>query len=239
MHPVIVVVVLIGACCSFIVSSSVGFGGSLLMVPVLVLAVGAKDGVALAALLLASNNVFKLLAYRATVPWRVATGIAIATVVGAAFGARLLLGVPNVAVVVAVLLMFTMTLAFERSAFEPGQRFAGPWLALVSGATSGFSGTSGPLKGVAIRNLGLDRLHFVGAASLVSFSGDATKVLVFTDGELLGLSEYLLALAVLPLMLLGTGIGRRINRRAGERLFAGMFWTVMVGYSVRLVTTVT
>lgn len=238
MHPILVIVVLVGSCCSFVVSSSVGLGGSLLMVPIFVLAVGPKEGVALAALLLASNNVFKLLAYRATIPWRAAIAIAVATVLGAAFGARLLLDVPAIVVVVAVLLMFAMTLSFERASFEPGQYFAGPGLALVSGATSGFSGTSGPLKGAAIRNLGLDRLHFVGAASLVSFSGDATKVLVFADGELLGRSEFLLALTVLPLMILGTWIGRRINRRAGERLFAAMFWTVMAGYSLRLVTTV-
>lgn len=239
MHPLLVAVVLVGACCSFVVSSSVGLGGSLLMVPILVLTVGAKEGVALAALLLAGNNVVKLVAYRTTVPWGAAIGIAVATVIGAALGARLLLDVPAAAIVVAVLAMFAMTLAFERASFEPGQRYAGPGLAVVSGATSGFSGTSGPLKGVAIRNLGLDRLHFVGAASFVSFAGDATKVLVFTDGELLGGGEYLLALAAVPLMVLGTGVGRRINRRAGERLFAGLFWTVMAGYSVRLVGTIT
>ena len=107
-------------------------------------------------------------------------------------------------------------------------------LAFVSGASSGFSGTSGPLKGIAIRCLQLDRRHFVGAASLASLAGDATKAAVFTQAEILGRSEYLFAMAAIPLMLLGTATGRLLNDRFGERRFALFFWTVMGGYGVRL-----
>src|SRR5690606_1847208 len=115
----------------------------------------------------------------------------------------------------------------EQLRFEPGRRVASPVLALGSGATSGFSGTSGPLKGVAIRNLDLDRLHFVGAASLVSFAGDATKTAVYTDAALLDADSFLLAAVALPLMAAGTATGRRLNERVGERGFAVLFWSVM------------
>jgi uncharacterized membrane protein YfcA len=111
-------------------------------------------------------------------------------------------------------------------------------LALGSGATSGFSGTSGPLKGVAIRNLDLDRLHFVGAASLVSFAGDATKVAIFTDAQLLGAGSFGMAAIAIPLLAGGTAVGRRLNSRVGERGFAVLFWSVMTGYSIRLLTII-
>lgn len=221
---------------SFVVSASVGLGGSLVMVPTLVLAVGTKEGVALAALLLASNNVFKVLTYRRTIPWRKAAIVVVCTVVGAAIGARLLVGAPEVLVGIAVLCSFALTLLMEQLRFEPGRRVASPVLALGSGATSGFSGTSGPLKGVAIRNLDLDRLHFVGAASLVSFAGDATKTAVYTDAALLDADSFLLAAVALPLMAAGTATGRRLNERVGERGFAVLFWSVMTGYSIRILT---
>ena len=45
---------------SFLISAAVGLGGSLVMVPTLVLVLGAHQGVALAALLLGGNNIFKV-----------------------------------------------------------------------------------------------------------------------------------------------------------------------------------
>ena len=219
---------------SFTVSASVGLGGSLLLVPTLALVLGTKEGVALAALLLAANNVLKIVAYRQTLPFRAAAVIVVLIMVGAALGSTLLVNAPTVVVTVAVLAMFALTVVAERLELRTVRLGFAPTLAFVSGASSGFSGTSGPLKGAAIRNLDLDRRHFVGAASLASFAGDATKTAVFAEADLLGSTSVLTAAAAVPLMVLGTWTGSRLNERSGERAFAIMFWTVMVGYSIRL-----
>jgi len=204
------------------------------MVPTLALFLGTKEGVALAALLLASNNVMKIIAYRETLPFRKAAGIAVLIVIGATLGSTLLVNAPVWAVTIAVLGMFAATIATERYEIKPVRKKFAPILAFVSGASSGFSGTSGPLKGVAIRNLDLDRRHFVGAASLASFAGDAAKTVVFTEAELLGRNAWLTCLAAIPLMALGTWSGSKLNERLGEQTFAVLFWTVMSGYSIRL-----
>jgi hypothetical protein len=130
--------------------------------------------------------------------------------------------------------MFAASIAAERLEVKPVRAGFAPLLALISGASSGFSGTSGPLKGAAIRNLDLDRRHFVGAASLASFAGDATKTAIFAEGQLLGRTSLLIALAAVPLMALGTWSGSTLNERVGEHTFAVLFWTVMSGYSVRM-----
>ncbi len=219
---------------SFTVSASAGLGGSLVLVPTLALFLGSKEGVALAALLLASNNVLKIVAYRRTLPFRAAAGIVVLIVIGAALGSTLLVNAPAYAVTIGVVGMFIASVLAERLDLGRVRSGLAPFLAFVSGASSGFSGTSGPLKGVAIRNLDLDRRHFVGAASLASFAGDATKTAIFAEAELLGRSSVLLALAAVPLMVLGTWTGSTLNERAGEQTFAVLFWTVMSGYSVRL-----
>lgn len=219
---------------SFTVSASAGLGGSLLLVPTLALFLGTKEGVALAALLLASNNVAKIVAYRETLPFRKAAPLVLLIMAGAALGSTLLVNAPAWAVSVGVISMFVITLLAERYEWNPVRRGFAPSLSFVSGATSGFSGTSGPLKGVAIRNLDLDRRHFVGAASLASFAGDATKTAIFAEAELLSGTSLLLAAAAVPLMIAGTWSGSMLNRRAGERTFAVLFWTVMTGYTVRL-----
>lgn len=234
MEVLTAVAVLIGVAASFTVSASAGLGGSLLMVPTLVLVLGSKEGVALSALLLAGNNVAKLIAYRRTLPYRAAVVIVALIMIGAALGSTLLVRAPAWLVTVAVVTMFGVSVVAERRDAIAIRRPFAPLLALASGAASGFSGTSGPLKGVAIRNLDLDRRHFVGAASLASFAGDLTKTAVFADAQLLGRSSLLLAVAAVPLMAAGTWIGSTLNERAGERTFAALFWTVMAGYTVRL-----
>lgn len=222
---------------SFTISASAGLGGSLLMVPTLALFLGSKEGVALAALLLASNNVMKIVAYRRTLPFRAAAVVVALIVIGAAIGSTLLVNAPEWAVTTGIVVMFVASVLAERFRLRRLRTGFAPLLSFVSGASSGFSGTSGPLKGVAIRNLDLDRRHFVGAASLASFAGDVTKTAIFADAGLLGRTSVLTAVAAVPLMALGTWTGSSINARAGERTFAALFWTVMVGYTARLFVT--
>lgn len=236
MDPVLVPLVLVAVVAAFVVSASAGFGGSLILVPTLALLLGTKHGAALAALLLAANNVVKVLAYRRTVPWRRAAVVVVMTAVGAAVGAFALVAASERVVTIAVIVSFVLAFAAERLDLSRLRRLGAPLLAFGSGATSGFSGTSGPLKGLAVRGFDLDRQHLVGALSLVSLAGDVTKTAIWTEAGLITSDGYLLALAAVPLMLLATAAGKRLNGRIGERGFTGLFWLVMVGYTARLVS---
>lgn len=234
MEPWTIALTLAAVAASFTVSASAGLGGSLILVPTLALVLGTKEGVALAALLLALNNVVKMFAYRKTLPIRKAFSVILLIALGAVIGARLLVTTPEGVVTIAVVTSFAFALIAERTGLSRIRSVGGPVLALFSGATSGFSGTSGPLKGMAIRQLELDRGHFVGAASLASFAGDAAKTVVFAEAQLLGSSSVTIALLAFPLMILSTFAGRSINYSIGEKGYTMLFWTVMGGYTLRL-----
>jgi hypothetical protein len=62
-----------------------------------------------------------------------------------------------------------------------------------------------------------------------------TKTTIFTEASLLGTESYVMALVAVPLMIVSTFTGRRINQRIGEKGYTGLFWGVMAGYTVRLV----
>jgi uncharacterized membrane protein YfcA len=141
---------------------------------------------------------------------------------------------PEHIVTIAVIVSFVVAFLLESLRVERFRRSSSPFLAFASGATSGFSGTSGPLKGLAVRALDLDRLHLVGALSLVSLVGDVTKTAIWTEAQLLDGRDYLFALACIPLMLGATFLGRYLNTRIGERGYTALFWAVMVGYTGRL-----
>lgn len=225
---------LIAIALAFTLSAAAGLGGSLILVPALALLFGSREGIALAAVLLAFNNVGKLIVYRRSIPLGPAAGVLACTALGAWAGARLMVALPEVWVAGAIIAGVAGSFLFEKLRQTRVPRRAAPILALFSGATSGFSGTSGPLKGMALRSLGLDRLYFVGAASAVSLAGDAVKAATFARSSLFTGEMELTFLLALPLIPFAVLLGRSINRRLGERAYAGMFWTVMLGYALRL-----
>lgn len=208
----------------------------MLLVPTLVLMLGGHQGVVISALLLGTNNILKTFAYRKTIPWRAVAVLVLLLSAGAYIGATLLTKAPEKLIVLAVLSTFIVTICLERFDCKEKGKIFSPLLAFASGATSGFSGTSGPLKGMAIRNLGLERQYFVGAASVASLFGDLTKTVVYTKANLLTPDALWIVVAAIPLMFIGTFIGVRLNSRVGENVFTILFWLIMFGYSARLIS---
>ncbi len=229
-----IVLALLVAALSFLISAWAGLGGSLLLVPMLSLLLGPKQGVAAAALLLGINNISKTIAYRKTVPLRASFWVLIFNTLGTILGAGLLVVAPDDWVSMVIIVVFGVTFLTEHFQVTRLKQIAAPLLAFFAGATSGFSGTSGPLKGIALRALQLDRLHFVGAASVVSMVGDLTKATVFAEASLLDGTAWPFVVVSVPLMGLATLLGRRFNRSLGEHVHKIAFWTVMGGYSLRL-----
>lgn len=221
---------------AFTLSAAAGLGGSLILVPAFALLLGAKEGIAVSALLLALNNVAKVAVYRDAIPVRGAALVAGMMMLGSAVGARLLLAAPLPFVRVAVPAVLVWAVVSERRRWHRVNRASAPVLAFGAGAVSGLAGMSGPLKAVAIRSLGYDRLRFVGAASLVSLCGDAAKAAVLARAFLLPEHTWAIVAYAVPVMPLAAFLGRRINRKIGEQVYARLFWSIMAVYSIRLLS---
>jgi uncharacterized membrane protein YfcA len=231
-------VVLLATFTSLLISSVAGYGGSLVLVPALALILGPKEGIALAALLLGWNNLFKVIAYRRSLALRQGWPLVIVTVIGVLCGAKLLIAAPEGLVLWAVVATTGLTLTAELFAGERVQharRHAAVPMMLGSSVLSGVSGTSGPLKGLSIRSLGLPRLEHVGLASTVSMTADALKVELFATAGLLDNVELEVILIAVPVMPVAAWLGRAVNQRVDETAFRWIFWSVVGGYTMRMV----
>ncbi len=223
---------------SLLLSSVAGYGGSLMLVPVLAATLGAKEGIALAALMLAVNNVCKVVAYRGSLGLRKGWPLLPVSLVGALLGGLLLVELPRTAVVWALVVVTAASLAIELAG--PGwllhqqPRMAVPLLG-ASSVLSGVSGSSGPLKGIAIRSLRLGRMEHVGLASCVSLVADATKTEVFRRSGILAGVDLSILLVCLPAMPVAALVGQRVNLHIGESTFRAVFWVVVCGYLARVV----
>jgi uncharacterized membrane protein YfcA len=222
---------------SMFLSSVAGYGGSLILVPALAALLGPQQGIALAALLLAWNNVFKVAAYRRTIPLREGWPLIVVTGLGALAGGLLLISVPSQVVYVAIGAVTVGTLVVELTGGHrllQARRAAAVPMMTASGFLSGISGTSGPLKGVAIRSLGLPRLEHVGLAAVVSLVGDTVKVELFAGAGLLADVRWSVVVSTVPLMPVAAWVGREMNRRIDEATFRWVFWSVVGGYVLRM-----
>lgn len=229
--------VLVAMLTATLLSSVAGYGGSLVLVPALAAVLGPREGIALAAVILGWNNLFKVMAYRRTLALREGWPLLAVTLLGVGTGAGLLIHAPDRAVIWCVAALTVLTLVVELSGGERilriRRRSALPVMA-GSALLSGVAGTSGPLKGIAIRSLGLPRLHHVGLASMVSLVGDVLKAEMFRMAGLLDGLDLGLVVLALPLLPLGAWAGRWLNERFDERIFQALFWTVVSGYTLRM-----
>jgi uncharacterized protein len=222
------------AALAFTLSACVGMGGSLILVPAMSLIWGTKTGVALAGLLLAGNNIAKVIAYRRTLPFWPIAGVLVATSMGALLGAALLVAAPAAYVSAAVVVVIGLSFLTEQKAAATVKRSSGPVVAFLAGLTSGFAGTSGPLKGVALRGLTSDRMNLAGAASAVSLVGDLTKASVYVSASMIDATAWSIAGWAFLLTPMTAMLGFRLNQAIGEHAYKLAFWTVMFGYTARL-----
>ncbi|CAN5649517.1 hypothetical protein BH24ACT5_BH24ACT5_02720 [soil metagenome] len=230
-------VILLATFASLFVSSIAGYGGSLLLVPMLGLILGPKEGVALAALLLGWNNVFKVAAYRRTLALRAGWPLLLVTAAGVWFGASVLIASSDELVIWVIVVGTFVSLLVETVGngwmLRARRHTAVPMMA-ASAVLSGASGSSGPLKGIAVRNLGLARLEHVGLASCVSLVADALKVELFATAGLFGNLDASVLLIALPVMPVAAWVGRAVNQRVNESAFRWIFWSVVGGYTLRM-----
>ncbi len=233
-EPVIVLAVTFVA---LFVSSIAGYGGSLVLVPALAAVIGPKEGVALAALLLGWNNLFKVVAYRRTLALRQGWPLIVVTAIGVWVGARLLIGSSDRMIMWAIIVVTVVSLVLELTVDEArlrSRRYVAVPVMAGASVLSGISGSSGPLKGIAIRSLSLPRLEHVGVAATVSLVADALKVELFAEAGILREVHVRTLLVALPMMPLAAWTGQWINRRMSEDAFRWVFWTVVGGYTLRM-----
>ncbi len=219
---------------AFLVSASAGMGGSLLLLPVLSFVVGLREAVVLSSILLGLNNIFKLVAYFKHLVWQSALPLLIAIAFGSGLGAMLFLKIERNTVAALLLLNLLATFFIQRKAKPSMQKRASGILAFVAGLLSGVSGSSGPLKGMAIKCLKITPMQTVACATILSTGSDLIKASVYLQKLTLSPLSIQFFAGSLILMPIATYLGKKINAKFGTTAYDLLFYSVMSGYVVRM-----
>jgi uncharacterized membrane protein YfcA len=219
---------------SFLVSASCGLGGSLILIPGLSWILGIKEGIVMSSLLLGLNNLVKLFFYRKEIRCRPSFQLLFLMLAGTALGALLMLKANSKLLSLFLFVHVLLSFLIQHKATETVKRKTGLLFSFLSGFCSGFTGTSGPLKGLAVKCFMNIKTEVVAAASILSLASDSLKSTIYLQNfstDIVNLQWLGYSIIIMPL---ATWMGRSLNKKMSSRAYDTLFYFVMGGYVIRI-----
>lgn len=193
-------------------SGIVGFGASIMLMPVLMLAFGPQEAVPIMAMAALLANLSRVLVWWREVDWRANAYYCATAVPAAALGARTLLLLDPRIVEATLGVLFMAMVPMRRWMLQQGWRITVWHLALVGagiGFLSGMVASTGPINTPFFLAYGLVKGSFLATEALGSMAIGMTKALVFRRFD------------ALPLETIGRGLLIGASLMAGSRLAKG------------------
>jgi uncharacterized membrane protein YfcA len=193
-------------------SGIVGFGASIMLMPVLMLAFGPHEAVPIMAICALLANFSRVVVWWREVDWRANAYYCLTAVPAAALGARTLLVLDPRLVEGILGALFIAMVPMRRWLFARGMRIAAWHLALVGagiGFLSGLVASTGPINTPFFLAYGLVKGAYLATEALGSMAIGITKAIVFQRFN------------ALPLETIGRGLVIGASLMAGSRLAKG------------------
>jgi uncharacterized membrane protein YfcA len=217
-----------------LVAGVTGFGGAAILLPALVLAYGTRDAIPILTLVQLVGNGSRVWFNRrsldlAVVKWFALGGVPTA-VIGAMIFARAPLGVLT-RVLGAFLILLVVWRHLGRAPLRmPLRGFA----VLGAGASflSALVGSVGPLMAPFFLAYGLTKTAYIGTEALTTVIMHLTKLVVYGQNSLLSVQAMSVGLALSPVMILGSYLGKLVVERLPERMFTVLIEVTLVAAGI-------
>ena len=191
----------------------VGFGSSLMLMPVLVIAFGPLEAVPVMAIAAIMANATRIVVWWQQVDWRAAGAFAATGAPSAALGAATLLSLPVRAIEVTIGSFFIAMIFVRRWMAKRALRFRAVHLALFGvplGFITGLVVTTGPITVPIFLGAGLVKGAFISTESAATLAVYLAKAGVFRTLGALPLDVAVKGLIVGSTLMLGAWIAKRI-----------------------------
>jgi uncharacterized membrane protein YfcA len=212
-------------------SSIVGFGASLIVMPLLVFGFGPKEAVPIMAIAGLMANAGRVLVWWRDVDWRVNTAYCATAIPAAALGASLLVTLDSHTVEAVVGAFLICMVPTRRWLLARGFRIGLPGLAVVGaciGFLTGMVASTGPVNTPFFLAYGLVKGAYLSTEAVGSIAISLTKAVVFRRAGALPLETILRGLIVGSALMAGAWIARQFV----QRLEASQFRLIMDGLLV-------
>lgn len=208
-----------------------GFGGAAVLLPVLVLTFGTRDAVPILTIAQLIGNGSRVWFNRREVDYRVVTwfaagGVPLAFLGGLLFARAPLGALTRLLGLFLLLIVVWRHLRPHTTTGFPVRAFA----AIGAGASflSALLGSVGPLMAPFFLAYGLVKGAYIGTEALSTVVMHVVKLVAYRQAAVLPLASVLTGLALGPVMIAGSWVGKRIIDRLPERLFVIIIELTMI-----------
>lgn len=211
--------------------SKTAIGGlGLISVALLALLLPTKDSTGAALLLLLAGDLVAIWIYRRHADWRLIVRLILPVLAGIGLGA-IFLGLVDDLILrrtIGAILIVLLVLGFWREKLRPHHPAVGAGYGGLAGFTTMVANAGGPPMSLYLLAAGYDKWRFLGTTAWFFFAVNLTKLpisigLGIVRPEIVGF-----ALAGVPVVLVGTWLGRLVIGHIDQRLFEGLV-TALVG----------
>jgi len=219
------------------VSGAAGFGGALLLLPVLAYAVGAKAAVPVLTMAQLLGNLSRAGFGRQDIRWRPALVFSAGAVPASVFGSRLFVALPA-GMVQRLIGVFVLGIVALRHT-PLGRRRMPEKLLVPAGVVVGFlsavAGSAGPLGAIVFLNLQLPAPAYVATEAVTAVLMHLTKSIVYGRYAAMTPAELGGGLALGGAMMLGSWSGRKLIERLAEKQFGLLVEVLLLVAALSLV----
>ena len=219
------------------ISGAAGFGGALLLLPVLAYIVGAEAAVPVLTLAQLLGNLSRAYFGRHDIHWRPAVTFSVGAVPASVVGARLFVSLPS-DLILRLIGVFLLGVVAWRHTSMGKRRFPErglPIAGVVVGFLSAVVGSAGPLGAEVFLGLGLPNAAYVASEAVTATLMHITKTVVYGRYAALDANNLLFGLMLGSAMVAGSWTGRRVVNRMPEAWFARVIEVLLVIAALSLI----
>ena len=215
-------VVTLAALVASLIAAIAGFGGAVIMLPVLVWAVGVQDAIPILTIAQLMGNLSRVLLNRTELNWSVVKRFAIGVVPAATVGGIIFAKAPGTALVRALGVFLVLLVVYRHTPWGKHTRMTLRGfipLGAAAGIISAIFGTTGPVTAPFFLAFGLIKGAYIGTEAMTTVVMHITKLAVYGSYALIGVRTLLIGIAIGVVMLLGTHLGKNTLKKVPESVF--------------------
>jgi uncharacterized membrane protein YfcA len=220
-------------------SGTVGFGGAILLLPILTGAVGVAKAVPILTIIQIVGNASRVLFARNEIDWAAARAYLITGLPFAMLGAYSFVSAPKTIILKLIGAAILIFIALKLTGLSNWRidRKSLPIAGAIVGYLSGLIGTAGPLGAAVFMSLNLSPLAYISTDAFSSLVMHTAKTVVY-HGASWGMPDTLILTIVMCITtILGTFIGTKVASRIPKQAFQYAVMTLVVISAVQMITS--
>lgn len=220
------------AFCASALAAVAGFGGAIILLPVLVAAAGPRDAIVILTVAQLVGNGSRVVFNRDELDTGLVGWFSLGAVPAAVAGGIVFAATPAGPLARLLGVFMLASVVWRPLRRGPPRRPARRAFAAIGGAfgfLSALLGSVGPLLAPFFLAYGLVKGAYIGTEALETVVMHVTKLAAFGGASVLATGAVLFGLALAPMMVAGAWVGKRVLDRLPERAFVVIIEAVLVG----------